>query len=269
MSQHDAHESVKPPVCSRRLRALFARYLRRYFARHFNAVRIARDGLPATRLDRPLIIYSNHPSWWDPIVGMLLADVFFKERETYGPMDADALNKYPFFRRLGVFGVERGTWHGAAQFLRTAEVVLDRPGAILYLTAEGEFRDPRRRPVTLQAGLAHLMRRVDGVVALPLALEYPFWTERLPETLVRFGTPIDSEQVARLSVRDWSTSLAEALEATMGQLAVEAQARDPSVFHSIIGGGGGVGGVYDVWRRVKARLTGKPFDAAHMEMGER
>ena len=69
MLQHDAHDSVRPLVCSRRLRALFARYLRRYFARHFNAVRIARDGLPATRLDRPLIIYSNHPSWWDPKIG--------------------------------------------------------------------------------------------------------------------------------------------------------------------------------------------------------
>ena len=114
---------------------------------------------------RPLIIYSNHPSWWDPLVAFVIADVFYREREAYGPMEAEALRKYPFFRRLGVFPIQPGGYRGAATFLRVAEAALARAGAILYVTAQGEFCDPRRRPVRLQPGLAHLMRRLPRITS--------------------------------------------------------------------------------------------------------
>ena len=47
---------------------------------------------------------------------------------------------------------------------------------------------PATRPVRLRPGLAHLARRVPGATIVPLALEYPFWDERTPEALCRFGS---------------------------------------------------------------------------------
>lgn len=258
--------AVSLPPYSPVLRRLFALYLRRYFKRHFDAVRIAANGLAPRRGRRPLIIYSNHPSWWDPLIAFVIADVFYRGRETYGPMEAEALLKYSFFRRLGVFPIQPGGYRGAATFLRVAEAVLARTGAILYVTAQGEFCDPRQRPVRLQPGLAHLLRRVPQAQAVPLAFEYPFWTERHPEALLRFGSPISAEERPGFSVDQWNSVLSSALEATMDALAADAQQRDPVAFRVLIGGRVGVGGVYDAWRRLKALVGGRRFEAAHMDM---
>lgn len=259
-------QAVSLPPYSPVLRRLFAFYLRRYFKRHFNAVRVAVNGAAPQPGERPLIIYSNHPSWWDPLVAFVIADVFYRERGAYGPMEAEALRKYPFFRRLGVFPVQPGGYRGAATFLRVAEAALARAGAILYVTAQGEFCDPRRRPVRLQPGLAHLMRRLPQAQAVPLAFEYPFWTERHPEALLRFGSPIFAEERSDFSVDQWNGALSSALEATMDALAVDAQQRDLAAFRVLIGGRVGVGGVYDAWRRLKAVVGGRRFEAAHGNM---
>ena len=62
------------PLAARSERAFraFGWYLRWYFWRKFHAVRLSRAGVPEAAPDRPLIIYSNHPSWWDPAMYMLL-----------------------------------------------------------------------------------------------------------------------------------------------------------------------------------------------------
>jgi hypothetical protein len=39
--------------------------------------------------------------------------------------------------------------------------------------------------------------------------------------------------------------------------------RDPQRFEVLHGGQAGVGGLYDLWRRLRARLRGERFQAAH------
>lgn len=238
-------------------------YLRRYFARHFTAVRLAQGDRP--RLDTltgPLIVYSNHASWWDPILYMLVSDLLCPGRPGYGPMDARALEKYRFFRRLGVFGVETDSRRGAVRFLETARAVLERPGAVLWMTAEGQFADPRRRPVRFRRGLGHLVRSMDRGVALPLAIEYPFWNERNPEALIRFGAPIRIA-AASLEADAWTEELENGLEAAQDALALDAQSREAHRFETLLSGERGIGGVYDLWRRFRARWRGDTFQPAH------
>lgn len=253
------------PTYSRRLHRLFALYLRRYFARHFDAVRVSRNGGVPSTGDGPLIVYANHPSWWDPVLLLLLGAELFPDRPGYGPMDAAQLERYGIFRWLGVFGVEPGTVRGARAFLRQASAALERPGATLWLTAEGRFTDPRRRPVRLRPGLGHLVRRMRGVTVVPLAIEYPFWDERLPEALVRFGPPLRVDDGTRHRPLEWSRIFERRLEETMDALAIDAQARAPERFHRLLAGRAGVGGVYDRWRRLQAALTGGGFRASHGE----
>ena len=240
---------------------LFGLYLRWYFYRSFHAVRIARDGLPAALPGRPLIVYSNHPSWWDPAVYILLCDKLFPDRAGFGPMDSKALGQYRFMERMGVFGVPQDDARGPAIFLRTSLAVLARPAAMLWITAEGHFTDHRSRPVTLRPGLAHLARRVPHAVILPLALEYGFWNESRAEALMRFGPPVTPPPSN--SVGAWNQQLERALTATMDALAVQSAARNAGLFQPLVRGGAGVGGIYDLWRRAKAVLAGRRFDASH------
>ena len=136
---------------------------------------------------------------------------------------------------------------------------------MLWVTAEGSFTDPRVRPFRLQPCFAHLMAQARHAVALPLALEYPFWDERYPEALCRFGEPLPGE--AADSVEDWRRLLEERLRATMDQLAADAMTRDPGRFDVLLEGAAGIGGVYDAWRHLRARLAGRRFHAGHGEPG--
>jgi 1-acyl-sn-glycerol-3-phosphate acyltransferase len=244
----------------------FSRYVRRYLRRHFHAVRLARGGRPEAPPEGPLVIVLNHPSWWDPLVGAVLAGLF-PGREHYAPIEAAALARYRFFEWLGFFGVHPGTRQGAREFLRTGAAILARPDAALWVTAQGEFTDPRQRPVRLRPGVGHLLRRLHGGVVLPLALEYPFWQERTPEALARFGAPIPVGRGRERSVEEWMHLIEAGLTAAQDALAADAQRRDPQAFEVLLGGKAGVGGVYDLWRRLRAWLRGERFQAAHAAEG--
>jgi 1-acyl-sn-glycerol-3-phosphate acyltransferase len=246
---------------SPRLFALFVLYLRWLFWRKFDAVRLSRTGLPAVPAGRPLIIYSNHPSWWDPALYILLCGLLFPGRAGFGPMDGEALTRYRLLRRMGVFGIDLDSKRGAARFLSTSLRVLSDPSAILWITAEGRFTDPRLRPVRLRPGIAHLARRIPDAVILPLAIDYTFWNESRPEALVRFGEPVQAGDDR--SVTAWTAALEKALTATMDGLAAESGTRDPALFQPILQGAAGPGGIYDLIRRAASWSRGRRFDPRH------
>lgn len=241
---------------------LFTRYCRGYLRRNFHALRLSRAGRPLDERGGPLVVVLNHPSWWDPLVCLLLAELM-PQRQAYGPMDAAALRKYRFFERLGFFGVEAGTRQGGQAFLRTAIAILGQAGSALWITGQGQFTDPRERPTRLRPGVGHLVRRLENATVLPLALEYPFWQERFPEALARFGEPLYVARGRDRTADEWMTAIEASLQATQDALADEAKLRDPTRFDTLIGGKAGVGGIYDLWRRFKARLRGERFQRAH------
>ena len=187
----------------------------------------------------------------------------FEPREQYAAIDATAIEKYGFFRRLGFFGVETHSLRGAAAFLRTATALLRDSNRVLWLTAQGRFVDVRTRPLDLRAGVGHLAARLDRGFVVPLAIEYSFWTESTPEALVRWGTPLDISHTPTASGREWTARIEAALTETLDQLNAETMSRDPGRFKVLLGGRTGVGGCYDAWRRMKAWLRGQRFDPAH------
>ena len=114
----------------------------------------------------------------------------------------------------------------------------------------------RRRP-----GIAHLARRHPGAVLVPLAIEYPFWNERKPEALVRFGAPIEAG--GDRGIAAWTELLEAELGRTMDALAADSLTRNPALFESLVRGRGGVGGIYDVWRRARGLLGGQRVRLSH------
>lgn len=252
------------PRISPRLVALFAAYGERYVGRSFHAVRLSRMDRPDPEALRgkPLVVYLNHPSWWDPMTCMLLAVRIFPERRHYVPIEGAALEKYRFFSKLGFFGVD-GTVGGTRRFLETGGRILEQPDAMLWITAQGRFTDPRQRPVELRPGLGRLLAGswAESNV-LPLALEYPFWDERFPEALARFGRPIPAPAQG-MTTEDWTRVLGGRLQAVQDGLSSDALTRDPARFELLNRGRAGVGLTYDLWRRFRARLQGERFRAAH------
>jgi 1-acyl-sn-glycerol-3-phosphate acyltransferase len=246
-----------------RLFRLFGWYLRWFFWRNFHAVRFSGAVVESVPADRPLIIYSNHPSWWDPALFMLLANTILRDRMSFGPMEAEALGRYKLFRRFGVYGIDTAAQQGAARFMAASLRILSKPGTALWVTSEGHFTDPRVRPVRLRPGLAHLARRLPDAVIVPLAMEYPFWNERKPEALFRFGRAVEAGEARSLSVAAWNELLEQRLTETMDALALDAMTRDPGRFSRILRGRAGVGGIYDLWRRLVATAGLRRPELAH------
>ena len=256
--------ATAPPSRSPLLWRWFTGYARREVAKRFNAVRVHRAGPPPRCDGRPLVIYANHPSWWDPMLAIVTASLRYPDRRHYAPIDAAMLERYDFFKKLGFFGVEPGSAAGARAFLRVADAILAEPDACLWVTAQGRFADVRQRPIELRPGVGHLARRAPHAAFLPAAVEYPFWSEKRPETLVRFGEPI-RPGAARRAAAEWHDQLTAALTETMDALAAAAVARDPRCFEVILAGRGGVSRAYDAWRWTRATLTGRRFDPRHLE----
>jgi len=249
---------ISPPVLR-----WFRGYSRRYLQRHFTAVRQLRQAPAPEDQPGPLVVYFNHPAWWDPLMALFLASSTWPARRVYAPMAARSLERYGFFRKLGCFPVEQGSLAGARQFLDTARAVVSAPDTALWLTPQGAFTDVRRRPIELQPGLGHLATSLTAGQVVPLAVEYVFWDERLPEALVAWGEPRPACELRGMSAREATGVLAAALEDAQDRLAEAAIHHDEAAFDPLLAGRVGIGGIYDAWRRWGSRLRRQTFDPAH------
>ena len=251
------------PRISKPLLTWFTWYSRRYLRHHFNSLRVSDADLSKENFGRPLVVYSNHASWWDPLVGLMLSRQLLPGKSVFAPMDADALKRYGFFKRLGMFGVDQDQRRGGVQFLRQARAILQSSDNVLWLTPQSRFADARERP-RFKPGIGHLPGLAREISFLPVAIEYVFWEERLPEILVRVGEVYHTTWADRsVKPRWWSEFFADRMRETQDELARQAQRRDARAFQCLLRGQAGVGGIYDRWRRFKAGWRGEAIQLEH------
>ncbi len=249
------------PVTSPAVLTLFSKYALYRLWRNFQGFHLLHRERVAGLDGLPLFIYLNHPSWWDPLVGIFLSQYLFAHRRQYGPIASEGLNKYKFFEKLGFFGVDGGTRAGAARFLRIGRAVMKLPDGVLWVTAQGHFSDPRVRPLVLQPGIAYLTHRVSDIVVLPIALEYAYWDQRKPEAFAAFGQPMFVRNGADHPAAEWLGAFTDALADTQDDLADHVKRRSRTPFHSVFhreSTGPNTGGIYDAWRAFVSRWEAKP-----------
>lgn len=240
----------------------FRGIVRGYFRRSFTAVRVSRTSDLSGLTAAPLVMYANHGSWWDPMICVLLAGKLMPGRKHYAPMDAASLDQYKILKQIGIFGVELKTARGAAQFLRRGLAILEQEG-VLWVTPQGRFADARERPLVFKPGLAALAVRAPGGCTLqPLAIEYVFWDERLPEVLLHFGEPV-KVKVQGQTAAEVDAQLQAALLEAMETLRTLAMARDGVAFEVLQTGRAGTGGYYQIGQRILAWVRGRRFEPRH------
>ena len=144
-------------------------WLERFLRRHMNGLRVAAWGMPSVPAGGSFVVYSNHPSWWDAAVYMVLARRLFADVACYAPMDALMLARYRVFERIGVFPVEPESVRGALAFLGACREILSSPGRAVWVTAQGRFADVRQRPLRLRAGVSRLVEATRATHVVPPA----------------------------------------------------------------------------------------------------
>ncbi|HEY0777693.1 MAG TPA: lysophospholipid acyltransferase family protein [Gemmatirosa sp.] len=172
----------KQPVLER----LYAGYGRRLLRGAFARVRVGGSAWPAG--DGPVIAYANHGAWWDPVLAVFLSHDVFR-RDGYGLMDGAQLARYPFFRRVGCFGVTgEGLAIDDARAIAEYATGLLRSGRnrVLWLFPQGELL-PSRTVLRFRSGLARISQSVPEARLVPVAVRYDFRDSAKPECVVRVG----------------------------------------------------------------------------------
>lgn len=168
---------------------LFIRLFRYYtwylFRRRFDGVWIKNDHTAQSGV--PVIYYLNHNSWWDGLIPFLLNE-FLLHHNGRALMDEEQILKYPFFKRIGAFSVNRHHKRDVITALRYAANGLKRPNASLYLYPEGELQpfEASLNP-TFEGGLTWLSFQRKDLDVVPIAIYIHTMQSDKPRLLIHIG----------------------------------------------------------------------------------
>lgn len=167
----------------------FSGHARGLLRRGFSAVRIeGLDYLKAALAAGPVLIVSNHTSWWDPMVILYLTEHVLR-CDGHAMMDATNLRRLPFFAMVGAFGVDLANPSDGAGAMRYAARLLNAPNRMVWVFPQGRERPVTERPLAFRPGSAEVAR-VAKCVTVPLGLRYEHRGSERPELWISVGDAI-------------------------------------------------------------------------------
>jgi 1-acyl-sn-glycerol-3-phosphate acyltransferase len=248
---------VLPATPSAGFARVFGWYARRLLSRRFEAVRLAEGSRAAAASlaghDGPLLVVLNHASWWDPIVALVAGGALLPGRPAIAPMDRAQLERFEFFRKLGLFGIDPDDPRSLPALVGVARDHFARhPRGVLALTPQGRFTDARE-PILLRPGAAAVCATLRGsnLRAVCLSIEYAFWQSQRPEVFIRLDAV---NPPPTPSTPGWHRALESAMARSAAELARLVIARDPAAFEPLLERrGASVNPAYDALLRLRGR----------------
>ena len=183
---------------------LFARWFawsaERRIRSTFASVRIrGLESLAARVAKEPVIVVSNHTSWWDALIVLQVCTRVLRI-DAYAMMDANNLRKLPFFARVGAFGVDLSDPRDGARAIRYAAKLLDRQSRLVWIFAQGRETPVTARPLAFRGGSAEIARVARRTV-VPAALRYEHGALPEPTVYLAFGDAILPDRDVRAGAR--------------------------------------------------------------------
>ena len=196
--------------------ATFSRWFsgdaQRRIERTFATVRVGGlDELARLVAERPVLVVSNHTSWWDPLVILHLTTRVLRV-DAYAMMDARNLRELPFFGKVGAFGVELESAADGARAIRYAAKLLDRPGRLVWIFPQGREVPVTARPLGFRPGSAEVARVSKLAAVVPAAIRYEHGDRPEPCLYVAFGAPIAAERDVARATRAQEAAVAGELD---------------------------------------------------------
>lgn len=85
-------------------------------------------------------------------------------------MEDKQLNRYPFFRRLGVFSIDLSSARSSMQSLRYAIRSMDRPNSALYIYPEGKIKPFTTQDLVFKNGIGWLAKKLPETDLVPVGI---------------------------------------------------------------------------------------------------
>ncbi|HMS01684.1 MAG TPA: lysophospholipid acyltransferase family protein [Gemmatimonadaceae bacterium] len=229
-------EARKLPLAERAAARYFRFLLRRAFAR------VWLGGVPFPDGPAPSIAFLNHSAWWDPILTQFLSWSVL-ERDAYGLFRGEELQRYPFFRRLGCFGITTERLDDLRALPPyAASLLTDAPRRTLWVLPQSELL-PARIPLMFRSMLARTARLLPEVPLVPVAVRYEFRLDQRAECFVRVG------EATYAQPNETAATLTRRLEQRLKQelALLDADLAQPGVrqFRLVLEGLGSLSALYD------------------------
>jgi 1-acyl-sn-glycerol-3-phosphate acyltransferase len=177
-----------PAHQSRPHRWLLRRYLDWIWSQDFQGIQLL-GGRPALPSTGPVMLPSNHTSWWDAFFALLLAERVF-DRPLYTLALVDTVRRFPFFTKVGCYGFDAADKGDVRAMLRWTSDLLDGPERPLLLYfPEGRLTPDVKAPYALKHGLRALTPNTPTPM-VPLYVSLHFLNERKPTVFLALGEPL-------------------------------------------------------------------------------
>ena len=223
-------------------------YFRRKIRRTFAAVHLkgSKHGTPV-RENVPLVLYANHPAWWDAVLPVILSNQVFRH-DAYALMEEKQMRQYGFFRRIGCFSVIREQPREAVKSLRFAAELLKHRSRVLWIFPQGMLTSVEKRPLHFYNGTAHLLRALGDVTVVPVAFRYEFIDKERPEVFIAFGKPWHIRNEERVEIGMTTDILQQLLEYEMDVQREDVMEREFEEYDTILTGTRSVNERWDAFR---------------------
>jgi 1-acyl-sn-glycerol-3-phosphate acyltransferase len=231
---------------------LASRAMRRKF---YNVLAWNSESLVTASRESPVIVFSNHASWWDAFVDHMIERVF--ELNHFSLVDDRTLETQGWLKKIGALPIDLTSARGAVGGLRAAREFLEEPPVdgrhpTLLIFPQGQIVASWRRPFAFQGGLAWISKNVPKARLIPLARRFEFLKEDRPHIFLNFGAPM--ERTSQDLDDDALTRRFEAaLEGVMRDLEAKIETGDITQARVILQGGWSLN---KKWEWFKRRLRG-------------
>jgi len=144
--------------------------------RHFNKVLVS--GSFQDR-DLPVLLISNHISWWDGFWAMYV-NVKFLHRKFHFMMLEEQLKRFSFFINTGGYSVKKGSRSVIETLNYTLELLSDKKNMVL-LFPQGKITSVYQKSIYFERGIERILKEVNGKVQIMfLANLVDYFSEEKP-----------------------------------------------------------------------------------------
>lgn len=213
---------------------VFAIYNRNLIKRRFSSLNVLNlDILQNLNREFPLIIYTNHSSWWD---GLIAFQISHKAKlDSYILMEEKHLERFFLFRRLGAFSVIRENAREALKSIEySADLLREDSNRTLWIFPQGEILPNDARPLNFYNGFSRIIAKTGRCFVLSLAIRYEFANEFKPGIFVKIGKAEFVEPGENFNVKERTKYFAGNLTANLDELKADVSNKNLMNYRKIV-----------------------------------
>ncbi|ELK44587.1 lysophospholipid acyltransferase family protein [Halobacillus sp. BAB-2008] len=206
----------------------FTRFNRWFLKKHFESIRVAS---PPEVASRNVLFLINHSSWWDPLVIFHLNERLVQS-DAYGMMGEEGIRRFPFFRSIGAFSVDKTDRRHLLESLKYSIRLLERQRTV-WIFPQGEEQHQEKRPLEFFSGISYIAEKTPDVKVVPVSIYYSLEHTRKPNAYIEIGNPLPENEYLPLNRKQMTNYFEKCATDQLDRLREKVRTEDHRTFRNL------------------------------------